>query len=520
MGKLRWTTFDAQPSSDGSVRVGVWDRVCVPGSDSKDGQDTEFTLETLSQMADNFLDRNGDPIPLDYNHQSNYASQNGQPAPALAFYGAFAVVWDGKVVKLAIGSDTPPCPGSLYVSPSTATADGIDVSRDGLWCFRNEVTELGQQLLRGFKLVSPTFMSDGTRRDGTPVGYCLAAVAATNTPWQSATAISFEQPKDSAGAVPAPTEKESSMSKFAKYAKFAGAADGADDSAIKQAIGAKMAGLAQKAMSEDDFDLGEAAKEMDEAASLMEGDSEMAAECKMARLMSARFSKMAKFESDADADDDEKKKMAAMAADEEKQKMAKLEADKDADGKAAMAVMQASLSATNEKLAKFEAAEQKRADAEKKELEAKFSRLADQAIAGGYDKAQRDNLITFARSNFDAAHAAVVHLLPKTNAPAHLFDRASRNGGPIGGDTNAREDAGSIRPRVVTNALGRFVEVDGAFASEIEKTADSKDPTTMAKVDKLLPAPQRAIKFHRLLAARKVVAAERPDLADAAEAAE
>lgn len=304
---------------------------------------------------------------------------------------------------------------------------------------------------------------------------------------------------------------------LSKYAKFAGAADDADDSAIKQAIGAKMAGLAQKAMSEDDFDLGEAAKEMDDAAALMEGDAEMAAEYQMARKMSARFSKMAKFDAaDGDGDEDEKKKFAA--EEEEKSKMAKLEADK--DSKAAMAVMQASLNATNEKLAKFEAAEAKRAEAEKKELEAKFSRLADQAIAGGYDKAQRDNLITFARSNYEAAHAAVAHLLPKTNAPAHLFDRASRNGAPIGGDTHAREDAGAIKPRVVTNALGRFVEVDSQFATEIEKVADSKDPVTMAKVDKLLPAPQRTIKFHRLLAARKVVAAERPDLADAAEAAE
>lgn len=172
--------FDSVRGPDGKVRAGVWDRVCVPGHDEKDGQSTDFTLETLSQMVDNFVDR-GDPIPLDYNHQSNYSHINGQPAPALAWYGALAVVMDGEVVKMGCAAGVS----------ATGAEPGMDLSKDGLWAFRHEVTEIGQELLPGFKLTSPTFTSEGTKRDGTPVGYCLAAVAATNTPWQGGTSITF-----------------------------------------------------------------------------------------------------------------------------------------------------------------------------------------------------------------------------------------------------------------------------------------------------------------------------------------
>lgn len=173
-------TFETQRGSDGKVRAGVWDRICVPGRDEKDGQRTEFTVDTLSQMVANFEER-GDLIPIDHNHQSNYAATNGQPAPALGFYGALAVVEGGKVVKLGKAQGVEP-----------SSSEGMD-GRDGLWAFRSEVTPLGQELLPNFRLLSPTFIADGTRRDGTSCGYCLLAVAATNTPWQSQTKLSFER---------------------------------------------------------------------------------------------------------------------------------------------------------------------------------------------------------------------------------------------------------------------------------------------------------------------------------------
>ena len=68
---------------DGKISVGKWDRICVPGTDEKDGQSTEFSPKTMGEMLDNFESR-GDVIPVDWNHQSTYAKENGQPAPALA----------------------------------------------------------------------------------------------------------------------------------------------------------------------------------------------------------------------------------------------------------------------------------------------------------------------------------------------------------------------------------------------------------------------------------------------------
>jgi hypothetical protein len=64
----------------------------------------------------------------------------------------------------------------------------------------------------------------------------------------------------------------------------------------------------------------------------------------------------------------------------------------------------------------------------------------------------------------------------------------------------------------------RFVETDAAFAEEIQKVANSKEPSVMAKVDKLIPSEKkRPILFERLMAAERVVRAERSDLAEAAE---
>jgi len=177
----RFATFDSARGPDGKIRTGVWDRICVPGHDEKDGQSTDFDLSTLSQMAENFA-RRGDPIPIDHNHQSNYASKNGQPARALGWYGALSVVWGGQVVMT---TEAKGVSARAYGSP--------DVSKgDGLYGLRTEVTEFGHEILADFKLLSPTFTPGGADRDGTPCGYVLAAVAATNTPWQAGTSITFE----------------------------------------------------------------------------------------------------------------------------------------------------------------------------------------------------------------------------------------------------------------------------------------------------------------------------------------
>lgn len=168
--------FDAL-GADGLVRTYVWDRICVPGRNVKDGEETVFDANTCTQMVRNFA-RRGDPIMIDWNHQSSFAHENGQPAPALGFYGALAAIFGGRVVA---------CEFARGVDGSAPA--GLE---DGLWGLRTEVTKMGQELLPGFKLLSPTFTPDGTDQQGNPIGYQLLAVAATNTPWQAGTQLTME----------------------------------------------------------------------------------------------------------------------------------------------------------------------------------------------------------------------------------------------------------------------------------------------------------------------------------------
>lgn len=570
MGNL--IEFQAARGEDGKVRSGVWDLVCVPsGVDRKDGMETEFNVETMSQMIDNVVER-GDLIGLDYNHQSQNSSRNGQPAPALAWYGAFAVVDSGKIVKAGA------CRG---IDPDQIALTGIDMSKNGLWAYRSEVTEMGDKLLTGFKYTSPTFTPEGTKRDGTPCGYSLIAVAATNSPFQEGTQISFAQKDPAAGLYrvkgnfnnitqrngilndlffawttlqeislkevvvegqfrknePLPNgvtvekiitnsnevgattknEEKKKMSKLSRFAKIIGMEEGADDAETKKALECKMEDTAMAAASDDKFDYAGEAGKFEEAAQAYEdahmedSDDDEPPHATM-RKMAAKFRKLAKMSEAAEAAEPPAKM-------EGEAEMAKLENDdkKDDKAEAKMATMEASLKATQAQLASLQAAETAREEIAKKEKEAVYEQLASQAVDGGYPKEAKGKLIEFARVDLEGARACVASFLPKSNSPAHIFDRMSAHGAPIGKGGDARSEAGAYKPRQVTSMGHTFIETDGEFADVVKKLAESKDPVEMAKLDKYIPESQRSILFNRLLAADKVVRAERPELAKAAE---
>lgn len=570
--------FDASRGTDGKVRTLVWDRICVPGSDEKDGQSTEFSLETLSQMVENFEER-GDPIPIDFNHQSNYSHLNGQPAPALGFYGAFAVVLDGKIQKIGALSGV-----------DASNVEGLDLSLDGLWGLRTEVTELGDQLLPNFKLLSPTFSPEGVRRDGSPVGYSLAAVAATNTPWQSGTRITFDR-----------DGKVITMARYSVDDEGGGGKDitaSSDEDAIEQAkrwvnatgTGAqvwnldtnkKIAFIGRRGDVQRFDSVSMAYKSGDQVSVMIENRwrkgvvieqkgkvvrvnlpdegrevTSSAEWVKQFSMDSAAFAAeaapkgqkgsgtmppelLAKLGLPEGASPDEimaafasyEAKMAAPVADapamdgglpmmeatDEDDK--KMEGDKK-DEDAKMAVMSATVSALQAKLSRLEKKEAEREAIAAREALQRFELLADEAIAGGYPKDKRAALIKFARSDFEAARATVAPFLARSARPAHLFDRLSQNGAPVapGAKSAAREfQAGPPQPRKVQAMNRTFIEDDAVYADEIKMIAFSQDPATMAKVDRLLPEHHRADKFQRLLAAGRIVRAERPDLAGSAE---
>lgn len=192
----RSLAFDTARGSDGQVRASVWDRGMTFGEKVKDGQRSEFSLETFNQFIDNWLKR-GERISLCYNHQSAYVAQNGQPAPALAQYDAVAIVQGGEVVrceKLHASTAMPPSVLELQ-QRVRALATDLDPrpTPDGMWFFRCEVTPLGQQLLPNFSYISPMFTSSGKDEQGNAQGYTLIDLAATNTAFQAGCVISFER---------------------------------------------------------------------------------------------------------------------------------------------------------------------------------------------------------------------------------------------------------------------------------------------------------------------------------------
>jgi hypothetical protein len=495
---MRLIEFDSK-TLDGKIRTGVFDLICLEGNDLKDGQATSFNKETLSQFIDNFVER-GDQIPVDWNHQSQNASRNGQPAPALAWYGALALVWDGEIVKAGAARGIDP-----------QGIEGINLSKNGLYAYRTEITKHGHDLLGSYHYLSPTFMSEGTRRDGSDCGYTLLAVAATNTPHQPGTQLTMET---------APTGKKTGekMSKLASVAKLINMEGNADDAAVKQALLSKMEEAAMAAASEPVFNYAAEADKFEEMAKAYE-DAHMEAEGDeepphmTMRKMAAKFRGLAKM---GDPPFGGKESPSEEAA-EEKSKMAKSESEGKEKDEAKLAVMEAALEATKEQLAELQRDRDSRIAAERAELERKFESLADAAIAGGFKSEKKKALVAFARLDFEAARASVEHFLPKSGAPAHVFDRASRAGGPLGGDTKARSEFENLKPRRVHSMGAVFVETDSHFADEIKRVAGSKEPHIMEKVDSLLTPAERPVMFNRLRVAERIVRAERPDLVKASE---
>lgn len=516
--------FEVSRGEDGRVSVNVWDYVCVDGWDKKNGQFTEFTPETLSQMVDNFAAR-GDLIPYDFNHQSGYTEENGQPAPALAYAGALAVIWDGEVIRHGGAR------GEEYVPPDPAGRG------NGLYSYRCKVTNgsaeypLGEQLLPGFEYLSPMFTSEGVNRHGEGVGYSLIAIACTNTPWQPGTELMSLD----AGSVAGSVNKEIPMQKLAKLAAFMTSKfatkfeEDADDKTVKEAVMSKMEDEGAAAMEEEAYQYGAQAGCLEEMAKLYEDahmdedDGDEPAHVTM-RRMAARFRRMAKMS--------EEKEPAAMAADHKEP-----DGDEPPKDMAAFAVslginaggmkraqlMDAirAASVPAAKIPELVKASVANALAEEKAAQKaldnkqRAAQLMD-ALPKDYP-GDRDALKRLAERDPDEAAKLATPFIKPATAPAHLFSMLSKGGSAIGDpNANSRALGDVVKPKTVKTQLGNFREVDTALATKISEYAASKDPVIMSRVDAKLVAGQVGM-FYRLRAADKVVRAEFPDLADEQE---
>ena len=98
-----------------TTAVGKWSRIATFGAKAKDGAEMTFDATTLGEMVRNAATR-GDRIAICADHLSAYVAQTGQPAPALGFFDALAVVASGQIVEQwnDAPSDAPALEDGLY----------------------------------------------------------------------------------------------------------------------------------------------------------------------------------------------------------------------------------------------------------------------------------------------------------------------------------------------------------------------------------------------------------------------
>jgi hypothetical protein len=159
--------------------IGKWSRVATFGTKEQNGQRIVFDDRTLGQMIDNAATRNG-KIAICQDHLSAFVAQTGRPAPAMGFFYALALISGGRVVR--------------HWSLDGAAAPDAGGMADGLYARLGEITPLGadpKEGLANYASLSPMFRTDAQAEDGTPIGYGLFDVAATNVPFQAGTSIQF-----------------------------------------------------------------------------------------------------------------------------------------------------------------------------------------------------------------------------------------------------------------------------------------------------------------------------------------
>ena len=514
--------FDNAPGPDGKVSVGKWDRFTSWGEKVKEGRRSVFNEVTLGQMIDNWLAR-GDQLSMCYNHQSAFVQVNGKEAPALAWYNAMTIVRGEKVVRFAA------LPGALVTPPSTM---GLG---DGLYGFRCEVTEKGQELLPNFKYISPMFTEDGKNEQGSPIGYVLFDVAATNTPFQAGCEINFTT------AAGVPQGAHTMATKLTKLAKFAKMDEGAEDSKIRAGIFSRMDADRKACMDDEDFNYGEHAKHYEEAAKEYEdahfegdGESEEKPHITM-RKLAAHFRRMEKMKAMESGEDkggvsvEEKAKMAA-AAKEEEARMQQLTAMANRLGiavprGATSAQMMAAIDASAIGVSQVPqlVAERVKAELEadrKSRLQAEYKQKAAalMSVLVGYPESLKPALKKLAEDpeTYAMAEATAAAFLPQGVDSALLFSRITEGGAPLG--QSSRTTANVLERKTVENELATWIEDDTAFAAEALRLSQESGTAAAKEIDALLNPDEVKQDGMRLYAANIVLKKLRPDLWKSAKA--
>jgi phage I-like protein len=400
----------------GPPQTGKWDRFTSWGVKVKDGEESTFNETNLGQMVENFANRKND-IAMCYDHQSAFVAENGQPAPALAFYNALALVVDGQLAKFATHD------------PSVSAPD-VSGLENGVYGYRSEVTELGQKLLPNYKYLSPMFTDKGLDETGNSIGYDLMDVAATNVPFQDGVGLTFHR------GIIAPQKERYSMDP--EMMKRLGLADDASGDEVKGAMAAHLAKYfaaedEAKKMAEDEAKK-MAAEEDKPAADEKQHAEPDADDKKMAEEPDADDKKMAK--DDSDADEDDMKKMSKA-----------LGLTGDPSARAIRYAVEAQMIAVRNAVADRTELEKLRAEAlatREQGLNLEAEGFANEAISGGqWPEEKRANLLSLYKKSVDDAKAVLFKKGEFTHVRKNFSKQLETRTSPqmLGGDFGAQAQA-------------------------------------------------------------------------------
>ncbi len=415
--------------------VGKWSRIATFGSKVKDGAEMTFDVSTLGQMVDNWEHR-GMRLPMCLDHESAKAGR----APAAAYFDALALYDAGQLVKLASVADVD-APGG---------ADDKGEPRNGLYARLSQVTPLGADPTAGlanYAQISPYFTEAGAREDGTPVGYELYDVAATNTPFQSGCEIAFER-----GARRALSFNPGSLHETAPT-KTTGA---------PRAKGAPK--MDPKLMQKNGLNEGYSQDDLQSAMAKFAEDAD--AKDAAMKAMSAAGPK------DDPKDDEDKKEMSALAQE--------VGLSKDAKPGQVLAAIKATrvplteVQALSKQVADLQAAEAQRTLSQK-QTDAAF--LVDEAIAHGrIGKDSREDMIKFALTDRAAAQSFIAKQLATHVGAASVMQRMTANGVPL-----APGATGGLGGQTFATIQGVQVPVRGGRLAEKARAFSKANNVSLAK---------------------------------------
>lgn len=244
-GPQKLTAFGMPQAVLPGFGVGKWSRIATFGTKRQRQPDDsvrvfEFSEKTFAQALVNFgrmfAQRR---MGSDWEHQSLHAPTNGQPAPNLCYWDAFAVIEGDRVTGVQEQAPGPqPDPAALRaLLAERFPNEAPDPS--GLWVRCAEITKIGAQLIPCYEQLSPLFSDEQLDETGEPIGFAVSNISFVNVAHQDGTFFNFSF-TDNALHPSGPERKEPKKMDEKEFRAKLGLAEATDKDAMRAAFDSYM----------------------------------------------------------------------------------------------------------------------------------------------------------------------------------------------------------------------------------------------------------------------------------------